>query len=54
VAVKNLERRIAGFSRGNSWPPPAEFFAGEPIGLVYYIQNWFRYNLQEWISKRMR
>ena len=34
--------------RADTWPPPAEFFKGEPIGITYYIQTWFRFNLQDW------
>ena len=34
-------------ARGDTWPPPAEFFKGSPIGIAYYLQKWFRFNLQE-------
>jgi hypothetical protein len=43
-----------GYTRSASWPPPAEYFEGKPIGVAYYLQKWFRYGLQDWISKRMR
>jgi hypothetical protein len=33
--------------RSDPWPPPAEFFKGSPIGIAYYLQKWFRFNLQE-------
>ena len=36
------------YTRTGSWPPPAEFFKGTPIGIVYYIQKWFRFGLQDW------
>ena len=38
------------------WPPPVEFTEGDGdvIGLAYYLQKWFRFGLQEWISKRSR
>jgi hypothetical protein len=38
------------------WPPPAEFTEGDGtiIGLAYYLQKWFRFGLQDWISKRSR
>jgi hypothetical protein len=42
------------FKRLASWPPPANFFEGAPIGVTYYLQRWFRFGLQEWIHKRMR
>ena len=37
-----------------TWPPSADFFGGTPIGVAYYVQKWFRYKLQEWITRRMR
>jgi hypothetical protein len=27
---------------------------GTPIGVAYYVQKWFRFNLQQWITSRMR
>jgi len=36
------------YTRTASWPPPAEFFRGTPIGIVYYIQKGFRFGLQDW------
>jgi len=27
---------------------------GDVIGLAYYLQKWFRFGLQDWISKRSR
>jgi hypothetical protein len=40
----------------HNWPPPAGFFEGDgsAIGLAYYLQKWFQYNLQDWIAKRSR
>jgi hypothetical protein len=31
------EERELGFERAATWPPAGEFFAGEIIGLAYYI-----------------
>jgi hypothetical protein len=42
------------YARSGTWPPPDSFFKSGPIGLVYYIQTWFRYYLQQWIEDRMR
>jgi hypothetical protein len=42
------------FRRGAAWPPPAGYLAGTPIGVAYYVQKWFRFNLQQWITSRMR
>lgn len=45
----------ARFQR-SQWPPPIEFLEGDGnvIGLAYYLQTWFRYKLQEWITGRCR
>ena len=48
------EKGVPEYRRLVSWPPPADFFGGTPIGAAYYVQRWFRYGLQEWIAKRMR
>lgn len=39
--------------RSENWPPPKSFHRVGPIGLAYYLQTWFRYNLQQYISKQM-
>ena len=45
----------ARFQR-RDWPPPVEFTEGDGdiIGLAYYLQKWFRFGLQDWITKRSR
>ena len=45
----------ARFSR-RDWPPPVEFLEGDGdvIGLAYYLQQWFRFHLQEWITSRTK
>jgi hypothetical protein len=48
------EKGLPEYRRLAAWPPPADFFGGTPIGAAYYIQKWFRYGLQGWITKRMR
>ena len=48
------EKRITGFQRTATWPPPASLFEGGAIGLAYYIQTWFRYYLQARASKRSK
>lgn len=42
--------------RRMDWPPPAEFLNGDGnvIGLAYYLQKWFRFNLQDWIARHSR
>ena len=47
TAVKGKGGKIAGRKRTGSWPPPAEFFKSGVIGFAYYIQTWFRYDLQQ-------
>ena len=42
------------YGRTAAWPPAAEFFTGQPIGLTYCVQTWFRYYLEQWISSSMR
>jgi hypothetical protein len=51
---RGTEKGVSEYTRLAAWPPPADFFGGTPIGAAYYIQKWFRYSLQDWISKRMR
>lgn len=48
------ESPVTNYSRLAAWPPPAGYFEGPPIGAAYYLQKWFRYNLQMWIESRMR
>jgi hypothetical protein len=43
-----------GFRLAAAWPPPAAYLTGTPIGVAYYVQKWFRFNLQQWITSRMR
>jgi len=41
-AVKGgKDKRIIGFLRSATWPPPASFFKSGAIGLAYYLQTWF-------------
>ena len=47
------DQRIAGFVKTDSWPPPADFFRGKPIGVAYYVARWFRFALQDWVHQRM-
>lgn len=48
------KKRIVGFVRTKTWPPPKTFFQSGPVGVAHYIQKWFRFKLQEWIVSRMR
>src|SRR5579872_6529973 len=36
-----------------AWPPPDTLLEGEPIGLTYCVQTWFKYYLQQWITNSM-
>ena len=44
---------VTGYRTGATWPPPAEFLTGKPVGLSYFISKWFRYFLTDWINWRM-
>jgi hypothetical protein len=46
-------RRVSGYVRSVSWPPPPEFFEQGAIGVAYFVQTWFRYYLQTWIEASM-
>src|SRR5580692_13102463 len=46
-------RRVSGYVRSVSWPPPPEFFEQGAIGVAYFLQTWFRYYLQTWIESSM-
>jgi hypothetical protein len=39
-----------------AWPPPVAVLEGDGavIGLAYYLQKWFRFGLQDWITQRSR
>ena len=43
------EKRVV-YRRTGTWPPPAEFFSSDAIGITYYLQKWFQYYLQQWIN----
>jgi hypothetical protein len=43
------EKRVV-YRRTGEWPPPAEFFSSDAIGITYYLQKWFQYYLQQWID----
>ncbi len=47
-------RKGEWYRRSGTWPPAADFFQGDVIGLAYYIPKWFRFGLQAWITQRMR
>jgi hypothetical protein len=53
VLKDGKDKRISGFLRSANWPPPPDFFAGDAIGLAYFLPSFFRYNLQAWIHDRM-
>jgi len=55
IPVKEREDGpVAGFERSAIWPPPAGIFGRGAIGVAYYLQNNFRYYLQDWITQHMR
>lgn len=46
------KKKVVGYKRA-AWPAPASFFESGPVGFVYALQTWFRYFLNEYISKQM-
>jgi hypothetical protein len=54
--VPERAEQEGGFFRRGVWPPPAEFLEGDGnvIGLAYYLQKWFRFGLQDWITRHAR
>jgi hypothetical protein len=43
--------RIAAYVRSQTaWPPDAGIY-GNPVGITYCIQTWFRCYLQQWIAR---
>lgn len=36
-----------------TWPPPASMFEQGPIGLTYYVTQWFRYYLKQYIVEQI-
>ena len=51
-SVKNSKGRVIGYKR-KDWPPKKEFFESGPIAFVYFVPQYFRYYLHEYISKEM-
>ena len=54
VGRGHLETVGGGVFQRAAWPPPAALLEGEPIGLTYCIQRWFKYYLNQWITDAMR
>ena len=44
---------VRRYQRSAHWPPPAAYLAAGQIGFTYYLQNWFRYYLQQPIESAM-
>jgi hypothetical protein len=53
VGRGHLEQVGKGVFERALWPPPAALLEGEPIGLTYCVQTWFKYYLQQWITSSM-
>ena len=54
--VPGADREEGACFRRGVWPPPVEALDrdGNVIGLAYYLQKWFRFHLQEWITRHAR
>jgi hypothetical protein len=45
------KKKVVGYTTGLNWPPPASYFQSGPVGFVYMLQMWFRYYVNEYITK---
>jgi hypothetical protein len=52
-SVSGARKKVQGYKRGPSWPPPESFFRAGPVGFTYYVTKWFRYYLQAFIQSQM-
>ena len=48
--AERTHKKTRWYRRAATWPPPAKFFDIEPIGLPYYVGEWFRYYLKVYIE----
>lgn len=51
-SVKNNKGRVIGYKK-KEWPPKKEFFESGPIAFIYFVPQYFRYYLHEYITKEM-
>jgi hypothetical protein len=42
-SVSGKDKKVQGYQRGPSWPPPTSFFESGPVGFTYFVTKWFRY-----------
>lgn len=47
--IYGKRKKVLGYQRRESWPPPKSFFQAGPVGFVYYANMWFKYYLGEYI-----
>lgn len=53
--ITELEKGTGTFLRNEeSWPPPKEFFRSGVVGFTHYVQQYFRFALEEHITNRSR
>jgi hypothetical protein len=52
-ATVDAKKKITGYKRGQIWPIPNETFSTEPIGFTYFVQTWFRYYVNDYITDSM-
>ena len=53
ASVYGPKKNVVGYQRGVEWPPLPSMFQSGPVGLVYFIQKYFRWYLHEYISGAM-
>ena len=54
LAPQKVHKRILGYVRLGTWPPPAHKFGVDRIGFTYFVQKWFRYHLKAHIAHNTR
>lgn len=50
-SVSGPRKKVQGYKRGPSWPPPESFFESGPVGFTYFVTKWFRYDVKEFILR---
>jgi hypothetical protein len=53
ASIAGPKKKVIGYKRNKTWPPPREFFESGPVGFVYFLPMYFRWYLHEYISTEM-
>jgi hypothetical protein len=52
-AILGEKRKVSGYKKSKTWPPPPSFFQSGPVGFAYFATKWFRFFVAEHITKAM-